>query len=629
MKAESLSSTLSTRLIAGDRTLPMGYLLPLFPHSSLFEFGNFTGVVYDDIKQVYDNATLHFSENANRFKTLSIRGEALYFALDTLIEKEKAFPLESKMLAFQSVMNANRVFSPTAVYNFKTMELPSYHRDFSVLETDLKNWTARGYTVYICAGDESAREGINAFLSEARLSALSGYGEGGIRLLTEKTDKGAVFHEEKIVIIGSTDISRKPVKKKIKRARGDIFSAPEVGDYVVHEVHGVGRFEGIVKLENNGARRDYLLIVYAGEDRLYVPVESMDVLSKYVSDGAGTPTLNKLGGADFARVKAKVRASVKELAINLVELYGERFKANGHRYSEDDSLLHEFERAFEHSETEDQLIAIEEGINDLKSGKIMDRLLCGDVGYGKTEVALRIAFKVIEEGKQVAFLSPTTILAKQHYETVKKRMSEFGIRMGRLTRFDSAEQQAKTIAELKAGKLDIVVGTHRLLSKDVDFADLGLLILDEEQRFGVADKEKIKDLKRDVNVLTLSATPIPRTLHMSLVGIRDISVLDTPPVERLPVQTFVLEYNETLLVDACLRELNRGGQVFIVHNRVENIVDFTARVQKLVPSAKVTYAHGQMKEDALEKRIEAFVEGKYDILVASTIIEKRNRHTLR
>ncbi len=621
VKAENVISELVSGLLTGNRSLSMGYLLPVVPHSTLMEFGRFTGVIYDDVKQVYDNVCLHLSENENRFKTLLSRGETLRLSLNNLISKDRAFEFDGRKLAFQSVTNANRIFTPDAVYNIKTMELPSYHRDFSILETDVKNWTLRGYTVYICAADAGAKESIAALLGEAHVSCTSGYGNGGVRLVVERTDKGAAFHDEKIVVIGTADVARKPVKKKIKRARGDVFSAPEVGDYVVHELHGVGRFEGVVKMENGGTRRDYLLITYAGTDKLYVPVENMDVLSKYVSDGAGTPTLNRLGGADFARIKAKVRQSVKELAINLVELYGERFKSQGHRYGEDDSFLHEFERSFEHTETEDQLVAIEEGINDLKSGKIMDRLLCGDVGYGKTEVALRIAFKVIEEGKQVAFLSPTTILAKQHYETVKKRMSDFGVRIGRLTRFDTPQQQAQTVAELKAGKLDIVVGTHRLLSKDVDFADLGLLILDEEQRFGVADKEKIKDLKREVNVLTLSATPIPRTLHMSLVGIRDISVLDTPPIERLPVQTFVLEYSETLLVDACLREINRGGQVFIVHNRVEDIVDFSARVQKLLPDARVTYAHGQMKEEALEKRIEAFIEGKFDILVASTIIE--------
>lgn len=296
------------------------------------------------------------------------------------------------------------------------------------------------------------------------------------------------------------------------------------------------------------------MVSYAGADKLYVPIENMDALTKYVSDG--TPSLSKLGGADFAKVKERVKKSVKELAVNLVELYGERLNGKGHRYSEDDSLLKEFEDSFEFTETDDQLTAVEEGLKDLKSGKIMDRLLCGDVGYGKTEVALRLAFKVIAEGKQVAFLSPTTILAKQHYETVVKRMEPFGIRAGRLTRFDTKAEQSAVIEGLKAGKTDIAVGTHRLLSKDVDFADLGLLILDEEQRFGVADKEKIKDMKRGVNVLTLSATPIPRTLHMSLVGIRDISVLDTPPTERIPVQTYVMEYSET----ACDRRRYQGDK---------------------------------------------------------------------
>lgn len=621
VKAQSTVGELCARLSAGDRSIALGYLLPLLRREGIYSFGGFTGVIYDDVKQIYDNVNLHITEHDNRFSLLLSRGETLPFASGHSLSREQAFSYTGKMLSFQSVMNANRIFNPDKVYSFKTMELPAYHRDFELMLTDIKNWLTRDYTVYLCAENDDVRKGITSFLSERNVALGNDYGKGGARILTEKTGKGAIFHQEKIVIIGSENLSHKPVKKRVSRAKSDIFSAPNQGDYVVHEVHGVGKFDSIVKLEIGGVRRDYLLVLYAGSDKLYVPIENMDTLSKYVSDGAGTPTLNKLGGADFARIKERVKKSVKELAVNLVELYGERLNGKGHIYSDDDSLLNEFENAFEHTETEDQLTAISEGIQDLKKGKIMDRLLCGDVGYGKTEVALRIAFKVIEEGKQVAFLSPTTILAKQHFDTVQKRMADFGIKAGRLTRFDSKQDQEKTIAELKAGKLDIVVGTHRLLSKDVDFADLGLLILDEEQRFGVADKEKIKNLKRGVNVLTLSATPIPRTLHMSLVGIRDISVLDTPPVERLPVQTFVMEYGETLVYDAVMREVGRGGQVFIVHNKVQDIVDFTARLQNLLPNCKITYAHGQMNEDTLERRIEDFVAGKYDVLVSSTIIE--------
>ena len=618
-RARELAGTLEARLSSGDRSLPLGYLLPLTSHTDIWGFGGFSGAVFDEVKQIYDNAEIHAAEHANRFTTLLSRGETLPFALGQIIDIKQAFGFKGRELAFHSVMNANRIFTPDAVFNFKTMECPAYFRDFRLLAEDVKNWAKRGYTVYLTTPSDGLNESVKGFFADNDIIYSAGYGEGGIRIVRDAAEKGCVFHNEKVVVIGAADLSRKNPKKTIKRAKSDVWGEAKPGEYVVHELHGVGRFEGIVKLEVGGARRDYLLVSYAGEDKLYVPIENMDSLTKYVAEG--TPKLNKIGGADFARIKEKVSKSVKELAVNLVELYGERLNGKGHRYSDDDSLLDEFEASFEHTETDDQLTAIEEGLNDLKQGKIMDRLLCGDVGYGKTEVALRLAFKVIAEGKQVAFLSPTTILAKQHYETVNKRMEPFGIKAGRLTRFDTKAEQAATVAAVRAGKIDIVVGTHRLLSKDVDFADLGLLILDEEQRFGVSDKEKIKDLKRGVNVLTLSATPIPRTLHMSLVGIRDISVLDTPPTERIPVQTYVLEYSETLVADACTREINRGGQVFIVYNKVSDIDVFAARIQALVPSAKVTFAHGQMQEDVLERTVESFVEGKSDILVSSTIIE--------
>ena len=620
VKAKELSSALAARVRSGDRNIALGFLLPLAANCDLYSFGGFTGAVYDEVKQIYDNALLHSSEHANRFATLLSRGETLPFALNQLINPERAFSFKGRKLAFQSVMNANRIFAPDAVFSFKTIETPAYYRDFRVLKTDLGNWLSRGYTAYLCAWGEGLKASVKQFLSDNGIMYSEGYGDGGIRLIGDRTEKGCVFHNEKIAVVGTADLSFKSPKKTMKRNKRDVFSELKAGDYVVHEIHGIGLFEGTVKLEVGGARRDYLLVSYAGGDKLYVPVENMDSLSAYAADG-GVPSLSKIGGADFARVKEKVRKSVKELAINLLELYKDRFEGKGHRYSDDDSLLHEFEDSFEFTETDDQITAVEEGLRDLKSGKIMDRLLCGDVGYGKTEVALRLAFKVIAEGKQVAFLSPTTILAKQHFETVKKRMEPFGIKAGRLTRFDTKEEQAKTVESVRAGKTDIVVGTHRLLSKDVDFADLGLLILDEEQRFGVADKEKIKDLKRGVNVLTLSATPIPRTLHMSLVGIRDISVLDTPPTQRVPVQTYVMEYGETLVTDAVTREINRGGQVFIVYNRVADIDRFAARIQSLVPSAKVAFAHGQMREEVLERTVENFVEGKTDVLVSSTIIE--------
>ena len=619
-KARELIGTISARVSAGDKSVALGYLLPLTETVGFFDFCRASGVIYDEVKQIVDNANVHAEEHQNRFAALLSRGETLPFTRGGVIPYTASLKFDGRRLAFQNVNNANRIFKPNAVFSFRTTETPAYHRDFRLLAADVKNWLSRDYTVYLCAPDDGLLASVKDFLAEARLPVSDGYGSGGVRIIKENTLSGAAFHDYKIVVVGTDNLRLQTRKKTIKRGKSNVFNQPKPGDYVVHELHGVGRFDGVVKLDVGGVRRDYLLVTYAGNDKLYVPVENMDSLSRYTADGA-EPKLSKIGGADFAKVKEKVRKSVRELAVNLAELYGERKEGKGYRYSADDTLLHEFEGSCGFTETDDQLAAIEDGLNDLKSGKIMDRLLCGDVGYGKTEVALRLAFKVISEGKQVAFMSPTTILAKQHFETVKRRMEPFGVTAVRLTRFDTKAEQAAAAEKLRAGKADIAVGTHRLLSKDIDFADLGLLILDEEQRFGVGDKEKIKDVKRGVNVLTLSATPIPRTLHMSLTGMRDISVLDTPPSARIPVQTYVTEYGEALVVDAITREINRGGQVFVVYNRVSDIDRFAARIQSLVPSAKVTYAHGQMREDVLERTVEAFVDGKTDVLVSSTIIE--------
>lgn len=620
VKARELIGTLTARVSAGDRGVALGYLLPLTETVGFFGFSGASGVIFDEVKQIVDNANVHSEEHRNRFTSLLGRGETLPFTEGGVIPYTVSLKFDGRRLAFQNVNNANRLYSPNAVFSFRTTETPAYHRDFRLLSSDIKNWQSRGYAIYLCAPDDGLYASLTAFLAESHIPYMDGYGDGGVRIVKETALSGAAFHDLKLVVIGTDNLRLQTRKKTVKRGKANVFNQPKPGDYVVHELHGVGRFDGVVKLDVGGVRRDYLLVTYAGSDKLYVPVENMDSLSRYTADGA-EPKLSKIGGADFAKVKEKVRKSVRELAVNLAELYGERAEKRGYKYSADDSLLHEFEASCGFTETDDQLTAVEDGLKDLKSGKIMDRLLCGDVGYGKTEVALRLAFKVISEGKQVAFMSPTTILAKQHFETVKKRMEPFGVTAVRLTRFDTKAEQAAAAEKLRAGKADIAVGTHRLLSKDIDFADLGLLILDEEQRFGVADKEKIKDVKRGVNVLTLSATPIPRTLHMSLTGMRDISVLDTPPTARLPVQTYVTEYGETLVTDAITREINRGGQTFIVYNRVSDIDRFAARIQTLVPSAKVAYAHGQMREDVLERTVEAFVTGETDVLVSSTIIE--------
>ncbi len=618
-KLESLVSTLTAKLTGLDNSLSMLYLLPYCETETLFEFARPSGVIFDEAKHLYDNAVVTITETENRYKSMLEQGETVRKSIEHILPLEKAFAFKCKKIAFHNLMSANRIFAPTAVFDFKIKPINPYYKQITGIDSDLAELERKGFKVYFALGDDERYKFVFDYLRERDIFVKKGY-ENALNRVPFSVKNGAIFEQEKVAVIGENDLVYKQVKKQIKRSKKDVFVQPEQGDYVVHEFHGIGRFEGIVKVEIDGLMRDYALVKYAGEDELYVPVENLDSLSKY-SAGEATPTLSKIGGKDFARVKEKVKKAVTELAVNLVELYGKRLEGKGYRYSEDDGLLKDFEDSFEFAETDDQLTAIEDGLSDLKKGKIMDRLLCGDVGYGKTEVALRIAFKVIAEGKQVAFLSPTTILAKQHFETVKKRMEPFGVIVRSLTRFDSRAETEKTTAMLKAGKVDIVVGTHRLLSKDVGFADLGLLILDEEQRFGVADKEKIKELKNEVNVLTLSATPIPRTLHMSLVGIRDISILDTPPTSRIPVQTYVSEYSDTLLVDAVNRELNRGGQAFIVYNKVINMPEFASRIQALLPDAKVIYAHGQMEESKLEKRVEQFVSGEYDVMISSTIIE--------
>ena len=391
---------------------------------------------------------------------------------------------------------------------------------------------------------------------------------------------------------------------------------------MVHENHGLGIYRGIEKITVDKTVKDYMKIEYSKGACLYILATQMDAIQKYSSaDGEKVPKLNTLGGQDWKKTKSKVKGAVQEVARDLVELYAARQSEKGYVYGPDTVWQKEFEELFPYEETEDQVKAIADTKKDMESGKIMDRLICGDVGYGKTEVAIRAAFKAVQESKQVVYLVPTTILAQQHYNTFVQRMKEFPVRIDLLCRFRTPAQQKKTIEDLRKGLVDIVIGTHRVLSKDVEYKDLGLLIIDEEQRFGVADKEKVKKLKTNVDVLTLSATPIPRTLHMSLAGIRDMSVLEEPPIDRLPIQTYVCEYDEEMVRAAIHRELAREGQVYYVYNRVESIADIAHRIQELVPEAVVAFAHGQMKEHELEKIMYEFIEGEVDVLVATTIIE--------
>lgn len=518
-------------------------------------------------------------------------------------------------------------------YNVATQSIGSYNKRFELLVEDMKRWKKNDYRVLLLSGSRTRARRLSQDLNEYDIPAF--YREnldielqpGQIMVSYGKVQKGFSYTSLRFVVVTEGDIfggrhgtGRKRQKKYAGKAIQS-FNELSVGDYVVHENHGVGIYQGIEKIRVDNITKDYIKIQYGDGGNLYVPASGLDVLQKYAGQEAKAPKLNKLNSAEWRRTKSRVKGAVKEIAAELVRLYALRQNRQGYAFSQDTVWQKEFEELFPYEETQDQLDAIAAVKRDMESTKIMDRLICGDVGYGKTEVALRAAFKAVNDGKQVAFLVPTTILAQQHYNTFRERLGDFPIRVEMLSRFRTPAQQKKTLEMLKKGQLEIVIGTHRLLSKDVVFKDLGLLIVDEEQRFGVTHKEKIKQMKENVDVLTLSATPIPRTLHMSLVGIRDMSVLEEPPVDRLPIQTFVLEHNDEIIREAVNRELARGGQVYYVFNRVKNIEEVADRVAELVPDAAVSYAHGQMSERQLENIMMSFINGEIDVLIATTIIE--------
>jgi len=518
-------------------------------------------------------------------------------------------------------------------YRIQTKNVNSYQNSFEILIKDLKRWKKEKYRVILLSGSHTRASRLAGDLREYELSAFCTDDEerevqpGEILVTYGNLHRGFEYPQIKYVVITEGDMFG-AVKKKRKRKKTayegkkiQSFSELAVGDYVVHEDHGLGIYRGIEKIEQDKVVKDYLKIEYADGGNLYLPATRLDGIQKYAGGDAKAPKLNKLGGEQWKKTKARVKGAVKEIAKDLVELYAARQETDGFQYSEDTVWQREFEELFPYEETEDQIEAIEATKRDMESRKIMDRLICGDVGYGKTEIALRAAFKAIQDGKQVVYLVPTTILAQQHYNTFVQRMKDFPVRVDLLSRFRTPTEVKKTLEDLKRGLVDVVIGTHRVLSKDVQFKSLGLLIIDEEQRFGVAHKEKIKKLKENVDVLTLTATPIPRTLHMSLVGIRDMSVLEEPPVDRVPIQTYVMEYNDEMVREAIQRELARGGQVYYVYNRVNDIDEVANHVAQLVPDASVVFAHGQMREHQLEKIMFDFVNGDIDVLVSTTIIE--------
>lgn len=518
-------------------------------------------------------------------------------------------------------------------YPVAAKSVASYNNSFEALVKDLQQYRKKGYRVILLSASRTRAKRLAQDLSERELNAW--YTEdldkelvpGEIASVSGTVRKGFEYPELQFVALSESDIftahkTKKRYKKTYEGKKIQSFSDLKVGDYVVHENHGLGIYRGIEKIEMDKIVKDYMKIEYGDGGVLYVLATGLDAIQKYASaNAAKKPKLNKLGSVEWERTKSRVRGAVTRVAQDLVELYAERQRRQGHVYGPDTVWQREFEEMFPYEETQDQLDAIEAVKEDMESDKIMDRLICGDVGYGKTEIAIRAAFKAVQENKQVVYLVPTTILAQQHYNTFVQRMKEFPVRVELLSRFRTPAQQKKVVEELKTGMVDIVIGTHRVLSKDVQFKDLGLLVVDEEQRFGVTHKEKIKRLRSTVDVMTLTATPIPRTLHMSLIGIRDMSVLEEAPNERLPIQTYVMEYNEELVREAIVRELARGGQVYYVYNRINNIADITADLKQLVPEANIAYAHGQMRETELERIMYDFVNGDIDVLVSTTIIE--------
>lgn len=614
-----------------------GYVRYFFPQTTSFLdiFDESKACIFlDEPARIKEHALAVEMEFRDSMTHRAEKGYILPGQMDLLYGSEETAARLSGMrcVSIAAMDMKNPIVKPEKKFDIAAKSMPSYNNSFESLVKDLSRYKRNGYRILLLSGSRTRAKRLAEDLREQDLAAF--YSEdpdrevkpGEIMTFYGRVLKGFEYPLLKFVVLSESDIfgAEKKKKKKKKVYEGqkiNDFSELRVGDYVVHENHGLGVYQGIEKVEVEKVVKDYIKIEYRDGGNLYILATGLDVIQKYASADAKKPKLNKLGTQEWNKTKSRVKGAVDEVAKDLVELYAVRRQKEGYRFGRDTVWQREFEEMFPFEETEDQIAAIEATKDDMQSSRIMDRLICGDVGYGKTEIAIRAAFKAVQEGKQVVFLVPTTILAQQHYNTFVQRMKEFPVRVDLLSRFRSAAEQKKTVEDLRKGFVDIIIGTHRVLSKDVVFKDLGLLIIDEEQRFGVTHKEKIKKLKDDVDVLTLTATPIPRTLHMSLVGIRDMSVLEEAPNDRMPIQTYVLEYNEEMVREAIVRELSRNGQVYYVYNRVNNIADVAARVQSLVPEANVAFAHGQMKESELERIMYEFISGEVDVLVSTTIIE--------
>ncbi len=602
--------------------------------SSFFDYIADYNIIFDDVQRCGGKIDSIYYEFEDDYKSFLERGSILPKQSELLISKSLIFQDLSRkvILTMDSIAKSTKVLPPKSIVSFSQITLHNYHGKLDLLIQDIMDKKSKEFKIVILSGTRPRGERLINTLREHGIESsykdiFNSIQPGEIIVTFGSQLKGFEFPELRLSVISDKEVfgeaKKKGTNKAFRKGAGKIKSFTELkpGDYVVHVNHGIGLYKGIKQLELQGFKKDYLELTYDGNDKLYVPVEQLDMVQKYIGTEGKTPKINKLGSVEWSKAKRKAKKSIEEIAEDLVKLYAVRSTLKGFRFSKDTVWQKQFEEEFPYEETEDQSSAIDDIKQDMETEKVMDRLLCGDVGYGKTEVAVRAAFKAVMDSKQVAFLVPTTILAQQHYNNFMQRFSDFPVKIDMLSRFRTPAQHKETLKAVKSGEVDILIGTHRILQKDVLFKDLGLLIIDEEQRFGVAHKEKIKNLKKNIDVLTLSATPIPRTLHMSLVGVRDISVIETPPKERHPVQTYVVEYNDQLIRDAILREMNRGGQVYFVHNRVENIMEISNYVAKLVPEARVAVAHGQMKEKELENVIVDFMKDEYDVLVSTTIIE--------
>ena len=589
-----------------------------------------TPIFFDDYQKLMNQYEVFERELAQYF-TEELQNSKAFSDMQYFADTEKIYKKQSPVTFFSNLQKGLGNLKFDQIYQFNQYPMQEFFNQFSFLKEEIERYKKMDYTIILQSSNSMGSKTLEDVLEEYQIKLdsrdKSSICKESVNLIEGNLRHGFHFVDEKILLITEHEIFQKKLKRRFRRQhvsnaeRLKDYNELEKGDYVVHHIHGIGQYLGIETIEIKGLHRDYVSVQYQNGDQISIPVEQIHLLSKYVSSDGKAPKLNKLNDGHFKKAKQKVKNQVEDIADDLIKLYSERSQLKGYAFSADDEEQDAFDDAFPYVETDDQLRSIEEIKRDMQNSQPMDRLLVGDVGFGKTEVAMRAAFKAVNDHKQVVVLVPTTVLAQQHYTNFKERFQNFAVNIDVLSRFRSKKEQTETLEKLKNGQVDILIGTHRVLSKDVVFSDLGLMIIDEEQRFGVKHKETLKELKKQVDVLTLTATPIPRTLHMSMLGIRDLSVIETPPTNRYPVQTYVLEKNDSVIRDAVLREMERGGQVYYLYNKVDTIDQKVSELQELIPEAAIGYVHGRMSEIQLENTLLDFIEGQYDILVTTTIIE--------